>query len=213
MFGRLGQIPELVTAKGDRVIMIGLDKWFTCSAGVKPPKSQWLLCCGWIGVGDNTVFSLESDRVLTFQLCPSLAAGPSLTLVGPEGRIQMIARVLHVKTFLQVTNQASVSFPDRYAFIVIWKVMFDFAFLDPSEFCLQSVSLACAAASPTLRSVDIASPQAQAVSFPSKKPPLVHTWGLGIWACDTCYMVSPWGMTWGRDPQKPWRWAWRSLGR
>lgn len=128
-----------------------------------------------MGVGENTAFSLESNGVLKFQRCPLLAAGPSLTFVGPEGRIQMIARALHVKTFLKAINQASLSFPDKYAFIMIWKVVSDFEFLDPSEFCLRSASLACAASSPTLQSVDVASPQGRAGSFPSKKPPLVHT--------------------------------------
>lgn len=46
MFGSLVLVPELVTATESRISMIGLDKWLTCSAGVKPPKSQGLLCCG-----------------------------------------------------------------------------------------------------------------------------------------------------------------------
>lgn len=98
IFSNLGQVPEPEIAKRDGIIVIGLDKWFMC--GAKPPKSYWLPCCGRVGPGDNTVFSVESNRlVLNFQLCHFLAAGPSPAAVGPEGRIQVMAHIPDVKTF------------------------------------------------------------------------------------------------------------------
>lgn len=190
------------------MIVTGLGKWFMGEA--RPPNSQWLPCCGRMGLEGNTAWSVASNRcVLTFQLCRFLAAGPSPAAVGPEGRIQMMVYLPDVKMFLKWINQASFSYPDRHTFIKTWECMFDFEVLGTFKLCPRRWShkegsarpavcvSTCPASVPHCR-VWTGSPQAQAMSCPPGKPPLVHTLGLGLWACDTCYVV-----TYGRLGEGP----------
>lgn len=40
-------------------------------------------------------------------------------------------------TVVKVINQTNFFCPDKYTFIMIWRVMFEFEYLDTSEFCLE----------------------------------------------------------------------------